>query len=239
MATQVSPRGAFDIAVHEGIVPTRYRDLAGVATWGIGHTREAGEPNPINMDFAMPKNVSGAVAEAIRVFMNDLSAYAADVVKAFGPMEQHELDGWTSWHFNTGGAFSSSAVQLWRDGKKRSAVAKMREWNKATVSGRRVVSPALVKRREAEAALILTGRGKDTPTATIPVWPTDGAGAVKWTALRGVSFKEFAAALGSTGTPKAATPAVLAPVVVGGIVAASVTFWDHIEGAFAWLTNLF
>ena len=225
------------IAKEEGIVPTRYRDVAGVDTFGIGHTRAAGVPDPREMSFAMPTNVDGVVKEAIKLFRHDLAAYEREVTERFGAMTPTELAGWTSWHFNTGGAHSSSAVKLWRAGDKRGAVAVMQAWNKITVRGKKEVSPALAKRRQAEADVILKGRYPD-PGKGVPIWPTDGKGKVKWTAMGFVTLAEYKRATDFTVYQK---PAIATPttVAVGAAVAVTVTFWDKIEELFKWLTSLF
>jgi lysozyme len=45
---KVSTRGLAEIASHEGIVTSRYKDSVGVWTLGIGHTASAGSPDPEN-----------------------------------------------------------------------------------------------------------------------------------------------------------------------------------------------
>jgi len=229
--------GAYMIAKEEGIVPARYKDAAGVDTFGIGHTRAAGVPDPATMSFAMPTNVDGVVKEAIRLFRHDLEAYEREVTEAFGRMTTYELAGWTSWHFNTGGVHSSRAAAMWKAGDHKGAVRVMQTWNKITVRGKKQVSPGLVERRKVEADLILKGRYPE-PGRGVPIWPTDGKGKVKWTPLGFVTLAEYRAATDFTAyqKPDMTTPVAVA---VGTAVAVTATFWDKIEEMFKWLTSLF
>lgn len=176
----VSQIGAFAIASDEDLVPTRYKDQANVDTWGIGHTHHAGAPDPRQMSFAMPANQDAVVREAWEVFLTDLTRYTAPVLAALGPVAQHELDGWVMWHFNTGGIGSTSAVKKWKAGDKAGAVRVLQSWNKVTKRGAKVVSDGLVKRRQREADIILLGRYP--ADATLDIFPTDGAGKIRWSA---------------------------------------------------------
>ena len=186
----VSERGVFATAAHEGVVPCAYFDLVGVRTIYIGHTDAAGEPSTSSVPLAMPETreaLDEALQAAFDVFERDLLKYAGAVDAFMGPMKPHERDGWTSWHFNTGGVFTSSAVKLWKQGKKAEAVQVMRQWNKVTIGGKKVVSSALTKRRNEEAAMILKGRYPETPVA---VWPTNSLGQVTWKAIDMLDFEE-------------------------------------------------
>jgi len=186
----LTPRGVFACAGHEGVVPCRYFDMVGVPTIYIGHTDKAGPPRVASVPLAMPRSrqeLDAALDSAFDVFENDLRAYAAEIDAFFGPMKPWERDGWTHWHFNTGGAHSSSAVRKWRSGDKAGAVQVMQSWNKVTVDGRKVVSSALKKRRAEEAKTILRGI---YPTREVPVWPTDGEGNVIWRSIDLLDFDE-------------------------------------------------
>lgn len=206
MYATVSERGAFLLAAHEALVPTRYRDLAQVDTFGIGHTASAGKPDPREMSFAMPANPRLVYREAWDLFLRDLKPYTAQVVKAFGGgLEQHQLDGLVMWHFNTGGALSSSAVSAWRAGDREKAVRIIKSWNKVTIRGVKQVSEALVRRREEETSLILSGRYYP---AQLAVYGTDGRGNVIWRPLESFNFGEWAEFLG--GPEVRPTPSIWA-----------------------------
>lgn len=222
VTTTVSPKGAFMIASHEAIVPGVYLDKVGVPTFGIGHTHWAGEPDPRRMALGVNStNIEGTIREAIRVFMKDLKKYEREVVQHFGPMRQHELDGWVSWHFNTGGASKTSAVRHWKAGDKRKAVQIMQQWNKA--GGK--VSQALIARRQVEADLILNGRYH---TSSIPVYSADTNGRVRWSKIDAVSLSEWEAIVGDKpDTPKSGVGLVVA---ITGAIAALIAI---IQGLFS------
>lgn len=225
MVTKVSPQGAFAIATHEALVPTRYRDFVGVDTWGIGHTHHAGDPDPREMSFAMPTNVQPVYDEAWDVFLSDLEDYTAEVVAAFGPnLEQHELDGLVGWHFNTGGALSSSAVKVWRGGDKNRAVRIVKSWNKGTVKGQKVVLPALVERRADDAALILRG---EYPKRKLAVYGTDGAGTVIWKPIETFTWSQWR---GATAGAEAKKPRTLVGVAAAAIAAFVAFVMSALEG---------
>lgn len=189
VVTQVSERGAFTIACDEALVPTRYRDKVGVDTWGIGHTDKAGAPFPTKMSFKMPTNIRGIYDEAWDVFEKDLKNYATDVIRAFGSdLAQHELDGLTAWHFNTGGALSSSSVKHWRAGNKTKALQIIRSWNKVTRNGQKVVSDVLAQRRDHEIRIIQEAK---YPVGRLPVYGTDGHGNIIWSPIESFSWVEW------------------------------------------------
>lgn len=189
MATRVSAKGAFCIAAHEGLVPARYIDLAGVDTWGVGHTHNAGQPDPREMPFEMPHHVHSAMEQAWTVFVIDLERYTDDVTNILGTtLTQAELDGWVMWHFNTGGIWATSAVDMWRRGDKESAARKLQEWNKATIGGVKRVVDALTDRRADEANLILFGR---YPAREMPVYKTNGKGKVNWRPIEIYTFDDW------------------------------------------------
>lgn len=135
------------IAAHEGVVTRAYRDAAGIWTIGIGHTAAAGAPVP-------RAGMTITRAEAFRILANDLPRYEARVHRALGSVPQHAFDGAVSFDFNTGAVDRASWVAAfhaadWPETRRRLAL-----WNKG---GGRVLA-GLVRRREAEAGLILDGR---------------------------------------------------------------------------------
>ncbi|MEP2947392.1 MAG: hypothetical protein ABJN11_14115 [Lentilitoribacter sp.] len=50
---KTSERGLAEIASHEGIVMSKYKDSVGVWTIGIGHTKNAGAPDPEKLKDAL------------------------------------------------------------------------------------------------------------------------------------------------------------------------------------------
>lgn len=234
----VSARGAFAIAQAEDLVPAPYYDSAGVLTWGIGHTAQAGLPNPASISMAMPANLDGAIREAWWLFEKDLTPYAREVLQALGPITQNELDGWVMWHFNTGGIHTTSAVKMWRSGDKAGAVRKLQQWNKITVKGKKIVSDGLVARRAQEAAIILRGT---YPGGTLDVFPTNGKGRVIWNALASYDFMAWSEYIGARVVDADRVERPAAKPGAGGIVTAIVlaitgfaatvaAFWDKVQG---------
>ncbi len=59
---KMSLRGLAELAGHEGIVLSPYKDSVGIWTIGVGHTAAAGAPDPARMTKAMD------LAEILRVF---------------------------------------------------------------------------------------------------------------------------------------------------------------------------
>ena len=54
---KMSDRGRAELAGHEGIVPGPYLDSVGVWTFGVGHTANAGAPDPRAMPRGMPQDI--------------------------------------------------------------------------------------------------------------------------------------------------------------------------------------
>jgi hypothetical protein len=65
---RTTERGLLALARHEGVVPAPYLDVKGVWTFGIGHTAEAGAPDPAKMPRGMPADLDAGIAEALRLF---------------------------------------------------------------------------------------------------------------------------------------------------------------------------
>jgi len=222
-ATHVSDRGAFYIASREALVPARYRDLVGVDTWGIGHTSAAGLPDPRAMSFAMPDSLIDVYEEAWNVFQSDLRAYSNEVLRIFGPLEQNELDGLTAWHFNTGGAWTSGGVKVWRAGDKMGAFDRyFTKWNKVTKGGRKIVNDHLTKRRAEEKAIALRG---SYPSTQMPVYPTNGRGSVIWQPTEVFTYDDWMMFLGRTTSPyERVKDSVGNNGAIAGLIAAAIGF---------------
>jgi len=117
----VSDKGLLEICEHEGIVPTVYFDSVGVKTYGVGHTKAAGDPDPNLMPTYMPAGdaLDEAVLKAIRVFGVDVEKYAARVNRAITvPLKQHQFDALVSFDFNTGGIFKAQLTKQINSGDK-------------------------------------------------------------------------------------------------------------------------
>lgn len=175
---KTSDKGIAFLVAHEGVVPGPYLDSVGVWTFGIGHTKAAGSPDPASLPRGMPADLDGALREVFTVFRRDLAKYEADVERALGrtPAAQHEFDAAVSFHFNTGAIARAAWVDLWKRGQKADAARSMlANWRK----------PAeIIGRRTAERDLFLTGSyGTDKAT----VWQVNTAGKIVWKQARRLS----------------------------------------------------
>ena len=164
---KTSWKGVLEIAEHEGLVPTVYRDSVGVLTYGVGHTAGAGAPNPATMSQAMPTGAAleAAIDDALRLFKADLAKYEARVNAATKvPLQQHQFDALVSFDFNTGGIHRAQLTK---------------QINADDFSGAGFMGwlrpPEIRKRRTAEQRLFQTG-DYDHNGNTIPIWGTNGKG---------------------------------------------------------------
>jgi lysozyme len=164
---RTSDRGLLALARHEGVVPAPYLDVAGVWTYGIGHTAAAGAPDPARMPRGMPVDLDAGVAQAFRLFRADLARYEAEVLRAVTvPLEPHEFDALVSFHYNTGAIARAALTRALNRGDLAGAGAAFMNWLKPA---------SLRQRREAERDLFLHDR---YPEGAIPVWAADAEGRV-------------------------------------------------------------
>lgn len=237
MATQLSPKGRFEIAADEGMVPAPYYDVVGVLTYGVGHTRMAGAPDPADLPKGNPRGaeaVEAAMIDAWQIFRKDMAKFTADVVSVLGPdLEQHELDGWVSFHFNTGGIFDASAVDAWKRGDKADAMRRLKWWNKGTINGKKQVLSALVDRRQREADLILHGRYSDRKMGVFRVSSNNRP--MYGNTFATYSYDEWERWLKKVGLLKsdskvpAATGGAAGGAATVGLLVAIWELWDRIE----------
>jgi lysozyme len=133
----------------EGFRETAYRCPAGVWTIGYGHTAQAGPPK-------VAAGMKISEAEARRILAADAERFADEVRKALTrELSDAQFSALVSFAFNVGGgAFrSSSVLAAVNAGRLADVPERLRLWVKA---GGRVL-PGLVRRREAEAALFMSG----------------------------------------------------------------------------------
>lgn len=170
---QVSDRGIVALMQHEGIVPAPYFDSVGVLTWGIGHTKAAGSPDPATLQKGMPADLDRALARVAEVFRADLARYTADVLRAVKvPLQQHELDALVSFHFNTGAIARAELTKALNAGKRAEAADLFMGWSKPA---------SIIDRRRAEQALFRSGT---YPAGGVTVWQVDATGRVIWKPVR-------------------------------------------------------
>lgn len=122
---------------------------AGKPTIGYGHTEG------VRLGDTLP---SKAAAEML--LDQDLIKYGAEVERALGdaPTSQNEFEALRALDYNVGFALfsTSTALRLHKNGDKLGAATALEWFNKATVAGKLVTMPGLVRRRAMEKALYLT-----------------------------------------------------------------------------------
>jgi lysozyme len=178
---KVSDRGVAKIAVWEGIVLGPYRDSVGVWTYGVGHTKAAGGPNPETMPREDTRGwsqdkVDVEVGRALALFDVDLDSYEARVRQATGgmPLPQHVFDALVSWDFNTGGATYRSKA-----GHPAKLIQQVRAGDFSGDGLFGWVRPKeLIPRRHAEQRLMRDGV-YGTGEARVAVWDALGDGRLR------------------------------------------------------------
>lgn len=164
MATKVSREGLIEIASHEGIVASPYRDSVDVWTVGIGHTASAGSPNP-----AIDRR-EFTIGEIMVIFARDIARFENRVNKAFKVrLKQYEFDAAVSFDFNTGGIFRASWVKDINAGNRTAAKTAFMRWRKP---------PEIIPRRQRECDLFFKGRFSSGGMAA--VYPASTNGRVLW-----------------------------------------------------------
>ena len=189
-----------EIVSHEGIVPMPYFDSVGVLTFGIGHTRFAGEPFPEDL----PRGVAQPLDMVFDLFREDIGRYSRDVLSAVNvPVEQHEFDALVSFHYNTGGIRRASLTKALNRGNRRLAADKFMAWRKPT---------EIIGRRRREQSLFRNGTYTSGGYAT--VLKATKSGRVLWSSGKRINVM---ALLGDDQTDKPIS-AVLRPGSVGSDV---------------------
>jgi lysozyme len=160
----ISEDGLRELAGHEGIVQTRYKDTVGVWTIGIGHTRAAGLPDPKTFPGEM------SIADVLALYRTDLARYVRNVNKAVKvAVTQTEFDALVSFHFNTGAIASATLVKTLNAGNKALAAEQFMNWIKPK---------EVIGRRLKEQKLFATGRYSNGGKATL--YKANSAGKIDW-----------------------------------------------------------
>jgi lysozyme len=123
-----------------------YRDVAGIWTIGIGHTKGV-------------KAGMRITPEQSKALLDEDIAWAVDTVNNLVkvPLNQNQFNALVSLCFNIGpfGFAHSTALKRINSCDYEGAVDALTWWNKARVGGKLVVVKGLVNRRTAEKALFL------------------------------------------------------------------------------------
>lgn len=172
---KTSQRGLAEIAAHEGIVLSKYKDSVGVWTIGIGHTKSAGAPDPMTIKSDLP------LKDVMEIFARDIAKYEKRVTKAFKrKLTQSQFDAAVSFDFNTGGIHRASWVKLFNSGNDQSARRAFMKWRKPR---------EIIPRRQAECDLFFDGQYSGDGTAN--VYSATSKGKVLWSSGRKVRLPEL------------------------------------------------
>lgn len=229
---KTSFKGLAEIASHEAIVTTRYKDSVGVWTIGIGHTSGAGAPNPVKINRQL------SITEVMGIFARDIKKFEKRVNKAFTrDLTQAQFDAAVSFDFNTGGIHRASWVKAFNQGDDRTAQTSFMKWRKPR---------EIIPRRQAECDLFFKGRYKND--GRVSVYTATSSGNVKWSSGKRVKLPNLAvqnevdptkdqtsmlasksnAKSGQKPKPKLNPIAIIA----AALGAAGVAFWDKIQLLF-------
>jgi lysozyme len=169
---RTSDKGMMDIVAHEAIVLSRYRDVKGIWTIGVGHTAAAGGLDPERFTGTL------TLQEALELFRADLAKYERRVRRAFTrPLKQHEFDAAVSFDFNTGAIDRATWVETFNTGDRALAIEQIMNWKKPE---------QIIPRRQKEQRLFATGTYGSNGTAM--VYRATKAGAVQWKSGKRISL---------------------------------------------------
>lgn len=147
---KLTPRIAMEVAAHEAVVRSAYKDSVGVWTWSVGLTNATG--HNVERYIGNPQSL----ARCLDVYIWALDRYAEDVREVFAghDLSEGEFAAALSFHWNTGAIRRASWVDAWKRGDMADAEARFLQWRNP---------PEIVNRRKAEADLMFRGR-----------WSSDG-----------------------------------------------------------------
>lgn len=234
----VSKKGVVEIAEHEGIVLGPYLDSVGVWTYGVGHTKAAGGPNPEEMPRVDTRQLSdeeamAEVVKALELYESDLAVYERRVNMAIypeTPLKQHQFDALVSWDFNTGGA-------LWQNPRSGRPAQLIRQINNGDYSGAGFMGwlkpKEITKRRKAEMALFQTGN-YDGNGDSIPVYDALPDGRFRWRmTLRGKDVLKHMTPTHSGELDRDYGGIVAVAIgAISAVGAGIAALWDRIGGLF-------
>ena len=191
---KTSDQGIMSIIRHEGVVLSRYKDAVNVWTIGVGHTANAGHPDPERVTWKL------SMDEVFDILRRDLAKFEDRVNRAVKvPMSQHEFDALVSFDFNTGGIYRATLTKRLNAGNRKGAAAAFMNWTNA--GGRKL--PALVKRRAEERAIFERGAYPD-PIANI--YPATSTGRVQWSKAKRIDLRTVLTKAKPLAPPKPEPP---------------------------------
>lgn len=159
---RLSRQGAADLRLHEGFVNHWYLDPVQIPTIGIGFTwrskafRDWWAKHKPGQAFARGATMTRAEADDCLIHISD-TEFGAAVNKFLGkPVPQHVFDACDSVVYNCGGgALNWNWAKETKEGDYSHAATLLRK-TAITAGGRKLAG--LIKRREDEAVLLLTGK---------------------------------------------------------------------------------
>lgn len=222
---KISQRGLREIASHEAIVTSKYKDSVGVWTIGIGHTLGAGLPDP--------RRVVGdlSIEKTMEIFNRDIKKFERRVNKAFArALTQNQFDAAVSFDFNTGGIDRATWVKQFNRGDIKAARKSFMKWSKPK---------EIIARRRSECRLFFDG--KYASNGYVSVYSASSNGRVNWSGdkriklpLNEAGVEQTSNAPSPTISPKSKRNpiAILGASLIGGLTASGIAFWDKIETLF-------
>lgn len=163
--TAMTIHGICALASSEAIVPFRYVDSVGVDTFGIGHTKNAGSPDPSSFKYGKEQSID----DVFKVFVKDLKKFERRVTKILGnaPTTPEQYDAIVHFDFNTGGAHKATWVKHHIAGNQVAAVQAILNWNKPK---------EILGRRQKEQSIYKGQYGNTMAT----IYPADSKGRIRW-----------------------------------------------------------
>ena len=133
MKPKITKDLALEVAAHEALVRSAYKDSVGVWTWSIGVTNHTGHRVERYIDNP------ASVERCIEVWLWALQKYVDDVEEVFGDtLTESQLTAAVSFHYNTGGIKRASGVGAFKRGDIEDAKRRFMLWNKPSeIIGRR------------------------------------------------------------------------------------------------------
>jgi lysozyme len=163
---KVSIKGLIEIAGHEGLCQTKYRDSVGVWTIAVGATKSE---IPDLATWPMDKKLT--IQECFDLFQRSIKKYADAVDKAVKrPLQQYEFDALVSWCYNVGPGWLKSASVI----KKINAGESGQSLYDALMMFKKPVE--IISRRKKEAMLLAFGNYDFGGSNLVNVFPVSAMG---------------------------------------------------------------
>lgn len=187
---KMSDKGLFQLASLEGLVVNPYYDTQKILTFGVGHTKSAGDPDPAKMTIVTSDYIEERILYALNLFKTDLVKYEDRVNSAVKvSITQEEFDALCSFDYNTGGITSASLVKSLNAKNKTRAATQFLNWS---------VPSSIIGRRKKEQLLF---RDHTYTLDDIPIYNTKNMTYVcNKTAFRTLTFDNFMELYNNTST---------------------------------------